>query len=195
MALDLVPLATLDIVLRDPIVVGEGPAGNRMIFEVESARVTGDRIAGKLKGWAAADWLVVNGTVGTLDVRAAIETDDGAIVFAQYRGEVPDEHRDLLARELRKRSTEEVFLRHGTSRAGNGEHLPFWDAAHDFTGVGRVPEREASRSGTRDTPSTALDAARYVRKGSAEVRTCGADQVRRSTVRGRPTVHAWSDWP
>ena len=39
-----------------------------------------------LKGEAAADWLVVNGPVGTLDVRATMETDDGAVVFLHYTG-------------------------------------------------------------------------------------------------------------
>jgi hypothetical protein len=86
MAVELVPLCNLDVILRDPIVIGDGPAGNRMIFEVESVRVTGERISGKMVGQAAADWLVVHGSVGTLDVRATLETDDGALVYAHYQG-------------------------------------------------------------------------------------------------------------
>lgn len=60
-----------------------------MIFEVESGRLEGDRIRAKLKGRAAADWLTVgpDGT-GALDVRALVETDDGALVFIQYSGRV-----------------------------------------------------------------------------------------------------------
>ena len=86
MAIDLVPLCTLDIRLGEPMVVGDGPAGTRLIYEVLEATLDGDRIRGKMKGNASADWFVLNGTVGTLDVRATLETDDGALVFAQYRG-------------------------------------------------------------------------------------------------------------
>lgn len=88
MAVELVPLGTLTVTLGEPIVVGDGPAGTRMIFEVESAEVTGERVNGSLKGRSSADWLVVNGTVGTLDVRATIETNDGAIIYAHYGGRV-----------------------------------------------------------------------------------------------------------
>ena len=65
--------------------VGPGPAGMRVIGEVTAARATG-RLSGSLKGNAAADWLVLQGDVGVLDVRVTIETDDGAVVFAQYNG-------------------------------------------------------------------------------------------------------------
>lgn len=54
------------------------------MVEVTDAKVTGDRVSGRLEGSAAADWLVVNGTVGTLDVRATMRTDDGAVVLTQY---------------------------------------------------------------------------------------------------------------
>ena len=85
MPIELVPLCEVDVTLAEPIVVGPGPAGLRMVGEVLTARATG-RLSGSLKGHAAADWIVVNGVVGSLDVRVTIETDDGAIVFAQYNG-------------------------------------------------------------------------------------------------------------
>jgi hypothetical protein len=89
MTLELLPLATMTAVLDTPFVLDGTPAGNRWIFEVASARIDGDRIRGTLKGRAAADWLLVapDGT-GMLDVRALIETDDGALVFVQYQGRV-----------------------------------------------------------------------------------------------------------
>lgn len=86
MTLELVPLCTVDVTLREPIVVGDGPAGTRVIGEVESATARGERLSGELLGQAAADWLVINGTVGIVDVRAAFRTDDGAAIFSQYRG-------------------------------------------------------------------------------------------------------------
>lgn len=86
MTLELIPLCTVDVVLADPIFVGEGARGMRLIYEVLEATVTGDRLNGKMKGNASADWILVNGTVGTLDVRVTVETDDGALILSQYLG-------------------------------------------------------------------------------------------------------------
>ena len=89
MAIELVPLCTMTAELRMPFVLKDTPAGERRIFEVRSGSIEGDRIKGAMKGTAAADWLVVgpDGT-GTIDVRALVETDDGALVFIQYLGRV-----------------------------------------------------------------------------------------------------------
>ena len=86
MTLELIPLCTLAITLRDPIAVGDGPAGVRLIYEVAEATVKGDRINGRMLGQASADWLTITGTTASLDVRATFETDDGAIILAQYTG-------------------------------------------------------------------------------------------------------------
>jgi len=87
--LELIPFGTMTAVLRRPLVLPGTPAGDRLIYEVESGHIDGDRVRGKLKGHSGADWLIVGpeGT-GTLDVRALIETDDGALVFIHYRGRV-----------------------------------------------------------------------------------------------------------
>ncbi|MHA6631947.1 DUF3237 domain-containing protein [Pseudonocardia sichuanensis] len=87
MALELVPLCTLRVQLKPPIEVGAGPAGTRLIFEVATAKLEGDRLNGEVTGSAAADWLVI-GAEGTasLDIRVTFRTDDGAIIFGQYTG-------------------------------------------------------------------------------------------------------------
>ena len=87
MAIDLVPLCTLRVQLKPSIQVNAGPAGTRLIVEVASAQVKGDRLHGELLGAAAADWMIV-GPEGTamVDVRATLQTDDGAIIFVQYNG-------------------------------------------------------------------------------------------------------------
>ncbi|HYU86394.1 MAG TPA: DUF3237 domain-containing protein [Kribbellaceae bacterium] len=89
MSLELFPLATMVAELREPKVLPKTPAGTRMIYEVESGHITGERLRAELHGGAAADWLLVgpDGT-GTLDVRSLVETDDGALIFIQYRGRV-----------------------------------------------------------------------------------------------------------
>lgn len=87
--LELVPLGRMVATLRRPFVLEGTPAGGRRIFEVESGRIEGPRLRASLRGAAAADWLTVgpDGT-GSLDVRALVETDDGALVFVHYTGRV-----------------------------------------------------------------------------------------------------------
>jgi len=87
MAIELVPLCTVRIQLKPPIDVGAGPAGTRIIGEVASAEFTGDRLAGKLLGVAAADWLVLSADgTGMVDARLALRTGDGTAIFVQYNG-------------------------------------------------------------------------------------------------------------
>jgi len=86
MTVELRPLCEIDIVLADPIFVGDGPAGTRLIIEVKESRVSGDRLKGQGKGNAGADWVTIVGGIGSLDVRATFETDDGAVIYCQYRG-------------------------------------------------------------------------------------------------------------
>jgi hypothetical protein len=87
MAVELVPLCTLRVQLKPPIVVGAGCAGTRVIVEVASVQVKGDRLSGEMEGGAVADWILIGpeGTA-TLDVRATLRTDDGALIFVQYNG-------------------------------------------------------------------------------------------------------------
>ena len=83
---ELVPLATMTAVLRRPHVVG-GAFGARRIFEVESGTIEGERLRATLKGSANGDWLRMGADgVAELDVRALVETHDGALVFMQYTG-------------------------------------------------------------------------------------------------------------
>ncbi|MBQ63331.1 MAG: hypothetical protein CMQ19_14840 [Gammaproteobacteria bacterium] len=87
MFVELIPLATARITLREPLILEGTPMSTRMIFEVSDAEFFGDRLAGKLKGHAAADWLLVGpNNVGTLDIRATLETHDGALIYSAYKG-------------------------------------------------------------------------------------------------------------
>ena len=85
--ISLVPLGTMTAKLAEPIALVGTCAGARFVYEVIDARLEGERISASMTGSAAADWLIVgpDGT-GTLDVRATLVTDDGAVVFVQYNG-------------------------------------------------------------------------------------------------------------
>ena len=68
----------------------EAPFGGRLIVDVTDARIEGPRLRASLVGCAAADWVTVSpdGKVGALDVRATLKTDDGALIYSEYRGRV-----------------------------------------------------------------------------------------------------------
>jgi len=88
MTIELVPLAVANVGLAAPTIIPNGPFVARVIVEVSSWEMEGERIRAKLKGAAAADWATVtpDGTILSIDVRATVETDDGAAIFIEYCG-------------------------------------------------------------------------------------------------------------
>ena len=87
MPIELVPLCQAVITLADPIVLPNTPSGTRIIAEVVDAIFEGERLSGRQKGRATADWMTLGPeSTGTLDVRGTLETDDGALVYTSYRG-------------------------------------------------------------------------------------------------------------
>ena len=72
--------------LEAPQVVGATPQGLRQIFIVKGGTVEGPRIKGKLLP-GGGDWALVrtDGAV-QLDVRATLQTDDGALIYGTYGG-------------------------------------------------------------------------------------------------------------
>jgi hypothetical protein len=85
--IELVPLGRMDIVLRDPFVLGGVPAGTFVVAELESARFEGERLQASSKGVANADWVTISpdGTA-VIDVKILLESDDGALIFCSYTG-------------------------------------------------------------------------------------------------------------
>ena len=84
----LVPMGTITAQLGDQIELGSGPKGVRLISDVVSVEVDSDRVKAALATNDVADWLTVsdNGTLGCLDVRFTLKTDDGAYIFVEYSG-------------------------------------------------------------------------------------------------------------
>jgi hypothetical protein len=79
-------LCTLELDLNLGTVVGDTPLGRRVIVDLSGGRVSGPRFSGRVLP-SGGDWLLV-GTdgCGRVDVRASIELDDGALVYATYGG-------------------------------------------------------------------------------------------------------------
>ena len=86
--IELNPLCTMTVRLKDPLDAGDIPTGHRVIAEIASASLSG-RLTGRLAGGSSADWLtMVRGGLGLPDVRLAIRTGDGAVVMMRYSGRI-----------------------------------------------------------------------------------------------------------
>ncbi len=67
--------------------LGATPAGTRIVQEISSARIDGERLKASLVGHAAADWLAIDAQgVGTFDIRMTLQTDDGVPIYLAYKG-------------------------------------------------------------------------------------------------------------
>ena len=84
--LELIPLFTGVVNVAPALSVGAGPAGARSVGAIVAASFAGERFKAELAGPAAADWMVLNGAVGAIDVRMTMRTDDGALIYIQYGG-------------------------------------------------------------------------------------------------------------
>lgn len=81
----LVQECTFSAALKPPLPVGTGPIGTRMVYEIAGGEVRGERLRGKVLG--GGEWALI-GPDGYLrvDVRAQMETHDGAFIYVQYFG-------------------------------------------------------------------------------------------------------------
>lgn len=81
-------MATLTAQLGDQIVVGDGPKGSRVVIDVPSVSLVGDKVNASLATHDAADWLTLSedGQLGALDVRMTLKTDDDAFIYVEYQG-------------------------------------------------------------------------------------------------------------
>lgn len=80
--------------------VGNGAMGIRSISDVTGGTFEGPRLKGTILP-SGGDWVLVNPALGILniDVRASLQTDDGATIFAQYKGRIafgPEKMADLF---------------------------------------------------------------------------------------------------
>lgn len=93
--LDVIPLARAELTLGTVLEIGDTPRGRRTVAEVSSARFEGDRFSARLAGVAAADWALrrPDGVI-EVDVRLSLETDDGALVYLSYDGNLDPERGD-----------------------------------------------------------------------------------------------------
>ena len=82
------PMGIITVQLGEMVETGAGPKGARLVVDVLTAKVESDRVNATLATNDAADWLTMSedGTLGVLDVRLTLKTDDGAIIYVEYGG-------------------------------------------------------------------------------------------------------------
>jgi hypothetical protein len=87
--MDLTPFATLTLGTGSEgfHMLGDTPAGTRIIQEIHQAELVGERVRASLLGTANADWLAVDAQgVATFDIRMTLQTDDDAVLYLAYAG-------------------------------------------------------------------------------------------------------------
>jgi hypothetical protein len=81
-------LYTLTAELGAPTQIPGTSHGHRIIVPVTGGSFEGEQLRGKVHP-GGADWLLLRADgVGELDVRATMETHDGALIYVAYRGYV-----------------------------------------------------------------------------------------------------------
>ncbi len=86
---ELIHVATMKAQLGEQLLIPEGPMGTRVVAEVDSVSVEGERINATMAGKSAADWLTLGPEGhGTLDVRVTLRTDDDALIYMEYGGKI-----------------------------------------------------------------------------------------------------------
>jgi hypothetical protein len=76
------------ITAKFPEVVGHLPEGLRLNFYFSGGEMTGPKLFGKVRP-VGGDWLIVRRDgIGILDVRATLETRDGALIYATLGGTI-----------------------------------------------------------------------------------------------------------
>ena len=81
------PLFDISITVDPPQNLGATPLGMRRIVPVTGGSFKGERVSGIVMPNAAADWILVraDGSI-QLDVRLTLKTDDGELIYMNYRG-------------------------------------------------------------------------------------------------------------
>ncbi|MBV1686453.1 DUF3237 domain-containing protein [Novosphingobium sp. G106] len=83
--MNLIPLCAARFDVDPPIQFGRTPTGQRSQSDIRGVVFEGERLRATLAG-TASDWLVLNGDIGTIDVRMALKTHDGALLGFRYSG-------------------------------------------------------------------------------------------------------------
>lgn len=122
--------------LLAPEVIGAVAEGVRANFYVTGGEATGPQLSGRLRA-GGGDWFTLRTDgVGVLDVRATLQTADGALVYIEYRG-ITDLGEDAHAQFLQGVMPPKLVLR-TSPRLSCAHPAHAWVNRCAFVGVGEI---------------------------------------------------------
>lgn len=122
--------------LAPPIRIADAPRGGRTILRVAGGKAVGPRLNGKILS-GGGDWAVMRADgIFEVDIRAVIETDDGATIYTHYGGVVrmaPENWKRFLSGD--KPASDDYYFR-VTPRFETGDDRYRWLNGAIFVGAG-----------------------------------------------------------
>jgi hypothetical protein len=132
---------TYEAELTEPLMLGTGPYGTRLVVPVAGGSVKGDRVRGTLVG-GGADWVLIGPDGwGRLDVRGQIKTDDGAILYISYGGLLQLTDKVMAAMASADETTFDDQYFRATPRLETGDDRYSWVNQTLFVSRGRISAR------------------------------------------------------
>ena len=123
---ELVHFATMTVKLGETFVIEDGPMGTRIVAEVDTIDVAGDKLNASMVGKSAADWLTVSPdkSYGTLDVRATLKTDDDELIYVEYGGRIDLASGQVMSAPLFQTGAEHYDWLNRMQAVGVGQNSP-----------------------------------------------------------------------
>jgi hypothetical protein len=111
-------LTTFSVLLQEPEVIGQTPDGVKVNWWLKSGSFNGPKLRGIVRP-EGADWMTIRPDgIGAMEVRAVLETHDGAVITAIYGGVFDlgeDGYRNFLAGKYPKHPEARTAPRYLTS--------------------------------------------------------------------------------
>lgn len=128
---------SFNIKAAEPITIGDGPFGTRTVIGILGGEVSGDRIRGKMLGGADCGILGADDFL-RIDVRAHIETHDGASLYIKYKGflEISDKLQAALANGTPTEFGDQYCYIHPQIETGDERY--HWVNSTFFVGEGKA---------------------------------------------------------
>ncbi|RJP25089.1 MAG: DUF3237 domain-containing protein [Candidatus Abyssobacteria bacterium SURF_5] len=139
-------LFDIEAELSLPELIGQVPEGLRIHFYIQGGKFEGPKLRGTLKP-VGADWFVIRPDgIGQLDVRATLETDDGAAIYVYYKGliDFPEDVKKELAQGGLPQGGEFRILTNPTFRTSSPKYS--WLNGTFAVGVGSSGENKVKYS-------------------------------------------------
>ena len=123
--------------LGPPEIIGPTPDGLRVNVYVTGGEVSGPNIQGKVLP-VGGDWYTIRSDgMGILNVRATIETNDGALIYVSYKG-VSDHGEDAYDKYLKGETTPQERIVRSNPKTSTAHPKYVWLNRLFCLGIGKI---------------------------------------------------------